>query len=195
MWGCSINLWNRKHRKHTNLDTVVGYTGPRIRSNMSWRRVFCVCMQLLLFWFLACIIIIHQSHMTILRMQVHRTTATALHVCIFIFFWAGMRFVDFKLSCIASRRANISWAIRSSSWYKKGQAISNSSRYWSGSKTHRAGWTMMSSDLALYRKIWKWYLMNSRQYVYSSRILFLKSGQLFATWDPVPSTIHVHGHF
>ena len=47
-------------------------------------------------------------------MQVHRTTATALHVCI-VFFWAGMRFVDFKLSCIASRRANISWAIRSSS--------------------------------------------------------------------------------
>ena len=30
-------------------------------------------------------------------------------------FWAGMRFLDFKLSCIASRRANISWAIRSSS--------------------------------------------------------------------------------
>ena len=32
-------------------------------------------------------------------------------------FWAGMRFLDFKLSCIASRRANISWAIRSSSSY------------------------------------------------------------------------------
>ena len=33
-------------------------------------------------------------------------------------FWAGMRFLDFKLSCIASRRANISWAIRSSSYNK-----------------------------------------------------------------------------
>ena len=36
--------------------------------------------------------------------------------CVYsVFFGAGMRFVDFKLSCIASRRANISWAIRSSS--------------------------------------------------------------------------------
>ena len=34
-------------------------------------------------------------------------------------FWAGMRFLDFKLSCIASRRANISWAIRSSSLFLK----------------------------------------------------------------------------
>ena len=33
--------------------------------------------------------------------------------------WAGMRFLDFKLSCIASRRANISWAIRSSNFILK----------------------------------------------------------------------------
>ena len=39
-------------------------------------------------------------------------------------FWAGMRFLDFKLSCIASRRANISWAIRSSSCYNNNDIYS-----------------------------------------------------------------------
>ena len=116
---------HRYTRQNSICGTVVKYRST-YPINMTWRRVCCVCIQLLLF---DCV-------SPSVQCQIYDTG-----YCRWFWKWNGQcsasdvsghenelgsavkwvlsRYeiskIDFKLSCIASRRANISWAIRSSS--------------------------------------------------------------------------------